>query len=100
MNYPFPAPSPGPTPPPAKKERRGSRQFLHPAARRVSEAKSGRLNLQLEAQVRERTVALETAHQELQALCQSAWHDLRAPLRHISGFARCLEMEAGPRLEP
>jgi PAS domain S-box-containing protein len=56
------------------------------------------LNAGLERRVAERTAELAAANAELDAFAYAVSHDLRAPLRAMSGFAQALREDAGEAL--
>ena len=67
--------------------------------RSAAEAAIRALNVDLEARVTERTADLQQANQNLEAFSYSISHDLRAPLRALSGFSEALVEEYGDRLD-
>ena len=72
----------------------GLRRRLRRAAEEIRS-----LNANLEQQVQQRTIHLERANKNLEAFAYSVAHDLRTPLRGISGFAEALAEDYGDRLD-
>ena len=65
----------------------------------ASEARYRLLNNDLERRVSERTAELTASNQELDAFAYAVSHDLRAPLRAMSGFSQALVEDYGDKME-
>src|ERR1019366_6745248 len=64
-----------------------------------AEAEIRTLNAELEARVEQRTAELVVANKNLEAFTYSVAHDLRSPLRALSGYSEALVEDYGDRLD-
>jgi PAS domain S-box-containing protein len=78
-------------------ELRGFSHIMHDMTE-IKRAEDLQLNLkaELEQRVRDRTLELEVANQDLESFSYSVSHDLRSPLRHIAGYIGLLRNHFPP----
>ena len=67
--------------------------------RKLAEARIRELNASLERKVAERTAELQAANEELDAFAYAVSHDLRTPLRAMSGFSKILIEDFADQLD-
>jgi PAS domain S-box-containing protein len=75
--------------------------FVSSAIRDVTERRQTSEQIQkLNSELSRRVAQLGIINQELETFSYSVSHDLRAPLRHIDGFARILKEECAAEISP
>lgn len=75
--------------------------LMYATARDVTEKRRAEDQiLQLNQNLQRHMAQLEAANKELEAFSYSVSHDLRAPLRHIDGYAQLLQKGMGDKLDP
>jgi light-regulated signal transduction histidine kinase (bacteriophytochrome) len=65
----------------------------------AAQAEIGALNAELEVRVDQRTAELVVANKNLEAFAYSVAHDLRSPLRALSGYSEALTEDYSDRLD-
>jgi light-regulated signal transduction histidine kinase (bacteriophytochrome) len=65
----------------------------------AAQAEIGALNAELEVRVDQRTAELVVANKNLEAFAYSVAHDLRSPLRALSGYSEALTEDYADRLD-
>jgi PAS domain S-box-containing protein len=74
--------------------------LMYAIARDVTKQKQHEAQiLRLNTDLQQRAALLESANKELEAFSYSVSHDLRAPLRHVDGFANLLQKHAAAKLD-
>lgn len=67
--------------------------------RKAAEEEIRELNASLELRVEQRTTEVTAANRELEAFAYAVSHDLRAPLRAMSGFCQALKEDYGDTID-
>ncbi len=76
------------------------RRRIYAAARDITDIRAAEDKIEkLNGELKRRVGELAGLNEELEAFSYSVSHDLRAPLRHIDGFARLLRRNAGESLD-
>jgi PAS domain S-box-containing protein len=84
----------------ALRDEHGNLRGFSKVSRDITERKQDEKRItQLNASLEQHARHLEAANKELEAFSYSVSHDLRAPLRHIDGFADMLAEHAGDTLD-